>query len=81
MFGMGKRKGSAVSINIQQANTQVLVPDAGTVVFGGVTVTERQNSSTAIPLLGDIPLLGHLFKSINVQDSDQELLFFVPPGC
>jgi type IV pilus assembly protein PilQ len=70
---------AAVSINLQQANTSVLVPDGGTVVFGGVTVTERQNSSTAIPLLGNIPLLGHLFKSTNVQDSDQELLFFVSP--
>jgi len=71
--------GAAVSINIQQATTQVLVPDGGTVVFGGVTVTQRTNSVTAIPLLGNIPLLGHLFKSTNVQDSDQELLFFVSP--
>jgi type IV pilus assembly protein PilQ len=71
--------GAAVSINIQQATTQVLVPNGGTVVFGGVTVTQRTNSSTGIPLLGDIPLLGHLFKSTNVQDTDQELLFFVSP--
>ena len=71
--------GAAVSINIQQATTQVLVPNGGTVVFGGVTVTQRSNSSTAIPLLGDIPLLGHLFKTTNVQDTDQELLFFVSP--
>ena len=70
---------AAVSINLQQATTQVLVPDGGTVVFGGVTVTQRTNSSTAIPLLGNIPLLGYLFKSTNVQDTDQELLFFVSP--
>jgi type IV pilus assembly protein PilQ len=70
---------AAVSINIQQATTQVLVPDGGTVVFGGVTVTQRTNSVTQIPLLGNIPLLGHLFKSTNVQDTDQELLFFVSP--
>jgi type IV pilus assembly protein PilQ len=71
--------GAAVSINIQQATTQVLVPDGGTVVFGGVTVTQRTNSSTGIPLLGNIPILGNLFKSTNVQDTDQELLFFVSP--
>jgi type IV pilus assembly protein PilQ len=71
--------GAAVSINIQEATTQVLVPDGGTVVFGGVTVTQRQNSSTGIPLLGNIPILGNLFKTSNVQDSDQELLFFVSP--
>jgi type IV pilus assembly protein PilQ len=70
---------ASVSINLQQATTQVLVPDGGTVVFGGVTVTQRSNSSTGIPLLGDIPLLGHLFKSTVVQDTDQELLFFVSP--
>jgi type IV pilus assembly protein PilQ len=70
---------AAVSINLQQATTSVLVPDGGTVVFGGVTVTQRQNSVTQIPLLGNIPLLGHLFKSTNVQDTDQELLFFVSP--
>jgi type IV pilus assembly protein PilQ len=70
---------SATSINIQQATTQVLVPNGGTVVFGGVTVTQRQNSVTQIPLLGNIPILGNLFKSTNVQDSDQELLFFVSP--
>jgi type IV pilus assembly protein PilQ len=71
--------GAAVSINLQQATTQVLVPDGGTVVFGGVTVTQRSNSVTQIPLLGNIPILGNLFKSSNVQDTDQELLFFVSP--
>jgi type IV pilus assembly protein PilQ len=70
---------ASVSINIQQATTQVLVPDGGTVVFGGVTVTQRQNSVTQIPVLGNIPVLGHLFKSTNVQDTDQELLFFISP--
>jgi type IV pilus assembly protein PilQ len=70
---------AGISINIQQATTYVLVPDGGTVVFGGVTVTQRQNSVTQIPVLGNIPLLGNLFKTTTVQDSDQELLFFVSP--
>jgi type IV pilus assembly protein PilQ len=67
------------SINTQSATTQVLVPDGGTVVFGGVTVTSRTKSATYVPLLGNIPILGHLFKTSNVQDSDNELLFFVSP--
>ena len=67
------------SINTQQATTQVLVPDGGTVVFGGVTVTARTKSATYVPWIGSIPIIGHLFKSSLVQDQDQELLFFVSP--
>ena len=67
------------SINTQQATTQVLVPDGGTVVFGGITVTTRARSATYVPLLGSIPILGNLFKSSSVNDQNQELLFFVSP--
>ncbi len=67
------------SINTQQATTQVLVPDGGTVVFGGVTVSSRSKAATYVPVLGSIPVIGHLFKTSNVQDSDKELLFFVSP--
>jgi type IV pilus assembly protein PilQ len=67
------------NINTQQATTQVLVPDGGTVIFGGITVTSRSKSATYVPWLGSIPLLGNLFKTSNVTDSDQELLFFVSP--
>jgi type IV pilus assembly protein PilQ len=71
--------GVGPEIATQQATTSVLVPDGGTVVFGGITVTSRSKSATYIPVLGNIPVLGHLFKSSNVTDSDQELLFFVSP--
>jgi type IV pilus assembly protein PilQ len=67
------------SIDTQQATTQVLVPDGGTVVFGGVTVTSRSKSATYVPVIGSIPLIGHLFKVSNVTDNDRELLFFVSP--
>jgi type IV pilus assembly protein PilQ len=67
------------TINTQSATTQVLVPNGGTVVFGGVTVTTRSTSSTGIPLLESIPILGHLFKNTTVEKNDQELLFFVTP--
>jgi type IV pilus assembly protein PilQ len=66
-------------INTQQATTQVLVPDGGTVIFGGITVTNRTKQATYVPWLGSIPLLGHLFKTSTVNDTDQELLFFVSP--
>jgi type IV pilus secretin PilQ/predicted competence protein len=67
------------SINTQAATTQVMVPDGGTVVFGGVKVTSRTRSVTQVPVVGGIPLLGNLFKSSNLEDNDQELLFFVSP--
>ena len=70
---------AGVSIDTQQATTQVLVPDGGTVVFGGVTVTGRTKSANYVPLLGNIPIIGHLFKTSLVKDTDQELLFFVSP--
>jgi type IV pilus assembly protein PilQ len=66
-------------INTQQATTSVLVPDGGTVVFGGITVTQRSKAATYVPWLGSIPLLGHLFKSNTTTATDQELLFFVSP--
>ncbi|MGO8786742.1 MAG: type IV pilus secretin PilQ [Terriglobia bacterium] len=71
--------GVGPEINTQEATTQVLVPDGGTVVFGGITVTSRSKSATYVPWLGNIPVLGHLFKTSNVQGQDQELLFFVSP--
>ncbi len=67
------------SINTQQATTQVLVPDGGTVVFGGISVITRTRSANYIPLLGSIPILGNLFKSSSVNDQNQQLLFFVSP--
>lgn len=67
------------TINTQEATTQVLVPDGGTVVFGGITVTTRGRSATYVPLLGSIPVIGNLFKSSAVNDQNQELLFFVSP--
>jgi type IV pilus assembly protein PilQ len=71
--------GAGPSINTQEATTQVMVPDGGTVVFGGVNVTGRSKTATYVPLLGSIPILGHLFKTSNVTDNDQQLLFFVSP--
>jgi type IV pilus secretin PilQ/predicted competence protein len=67
------------TINTQSATTQVLVPNGGTVIFGGVTVHTKSNSATQIPWLGSIPILGHLFKSSTKQENDQQLLFFVTP--
>ena len=63
----------------QQATTQVLVTDGGTVVIGGVIQTQNSLTVSQVPLLGDIPYLGNLFKHRTVRTSDQELIFFITP--
>jgi len=69
----------APQINTQQATTQVLVPDGGTVVFGGVKVSNKTKAVTQVPFLGNVPLIGNLFKQTNTEDQEQDLLFFVTP--
>ncbi len=63
----------------QQATTQVLVTDGGTVVIGGVIQTTNSVSVFQVPLLGDIPILGNLFKRRSVSTETQELIFFITP--
>jgi len=63
----------------QQATTQVLVTDGGTVVIGGVIQTQNSLTVDQVPLLGDIPYLGNLFKHRSVNTSNQELIFFITP--
>jgi len=63
----------------QQATTSVLVNDGGTVVIGGVIQTQNSINVAQVPLLGDLPVLGNLFKHRTVSTSTQELLFFVTP--
>jgi type IV pilus assembly protein PilQ len=63
----------------QQATTQVLVTDGGTVVIGGVIQTQNSINISQVPLLGNIPILGNLFKHVQVQTSNQELIFFITP--
>jgi type IV pilus assembly protein PilQ len=63
----------------QQATTQVLVTDGGTVVIGGVIQTQNSITIDQVPLLGNIPVLGNLFKHTQVQTTNQELIFFITP--
>jgi type IV pilus assembly protein PilQ len=63
----------------QQATTQVLVTDGGTVVIGGVIQTNNSVQVNQVPLLGNIPWLGNLFKHTVVSTQNQELIFFITP--
>ena len=63
----------------QSAETKVLIGDGGTVVIGGVIISSQRTDVQQVPLVGSIPVIGHLFKRTSVNVSSQELLFFVTP--
>ncbi len=67
------------AIDTQSANTRVLVQNGGTAVIGGVIIRNHQNSVFQVPVLGDVPVVGNLFKHTSITSSDQELLFFITP--
>jgi len=67
------------ALDTQSAETKVLVPDGGTVVIGGIIVSQEQTNITEVPIVGSLPLIGHLFRRTNVNVQSQELLFFLTP--
>ena len=75
----GTTVGGNPTLLTQQATTQVLVTDGGTVVIGGVIQTQNSITTDQTPLLGDIPILGNLFKHRAVRTQTQELIFFISP--
>lgn len=71
--------GFVPSIDTREIVTQVLVNDGQTVVLGGILETERRDAETKVPWLGDVPVLGRLFKTTSKTDNKDELLIFVTP--
>lgn len=76
---VGTSYGGVPSSNKNQVSTKVLVENGGTVVIGGVYRQGETTSTSKVPLLGDIPVLGWLFKNENKLDSKTELLIFITP--
>ncbi len=71
--------GFVPSIDTRNIQTQVLVKDGQTVVLGGIMETERRDSEKKVPGLGDVPIIGNLFKSKSRINNRDELLIFVTP--
>jgi general secretion pathway protein D len=65
--------------NRRVINTTVLADDGGTVVLGGLITDDRLNSTSQVPGLGDIPILGNLFRSRNNSTSTRTLFVFLRP--
>ncbi len=71
--------GTGTAINTQQISTQVLVDNGETLVLGGIYQQTMKKDVTKVPVLGDIPGVGFLFRSTSEKNSKRELLIFVTP--
>jgi type IV pilus assembly protein PilQ len=71
--------GFVPSIDTRNIQTQVLVKDGQTVVLGGIMETERRDSTKKVPGLGDVPVVGALFRTKSKINNRDELLIFVTP--
>jgi type IV pilus assembly protein PilQ len=67
------------AINTKHAQTQVLVENGGTVVIGGIYTQDEGETINKVPLLGDVPVLGNLFKNKTRTTAKTELLIFLTP--
>ena len=75
----GETTAAGIAINTKHIKTQVLVENGGTVVIGGIFTLDETDTETKVPVLGDIPVMGVLFKSRSRSSSKQEMLVFITP--
>ena len=67
------------ALRTRRAETSVQVKNGETVVIGGLLQTDTSSTVKKIPILGDIPVLGHLFRSTSKEKAETELIIFVTP--
>jgi type IV pilus assembly protein PilQ len=76
---LGQLVPGGVAINTKHVKTEVLVENGGTVVLGGIYEQNDRTDVTQVPLLGDIPVIGWLFKNRATTTGKSELLVFITP--
>ncbi|WKB55202.1 type IV pilus secretin PilQ [Eleftheria terrae] len=76
---VGQTTPAGLAINTKHVQTQVLIENGGTVVIGGIFEQEERDEESKVPLLGDVPVLGHLFKTKGRVADKTELLVFLTP--
>jgi type IV pilus assembly protein PilQ len=76
---VGVTTAQGIAIDTKHVKTEVLVENGGTVVIGGIFVQDERVDITKVPLFGDIPVLGNLFKNNAKHDNKTELLIFITP--
>jgi len=67
------------SIRTSESTTRVLVSDGGTTVIGGILIDSESNTEDKVPGLGNLPIIGNVFKRTSVSRSVQEVIFFITP--
>ena len=75
----GETTAAGIAINTKHIKTQVLVENGGTVVIGGIFELAETENETKVPLLGDLPGVGNLFKNKSRTSNKQEMLVFITP--
>jgi len=76
---VGQVTAAGFAIDTKHVKTEVLVENGGTVVIGGIFSQDERVTTTKVPLFGDIPVLGNLFKNTGKTDNKTELLVFITP--
>lgn len=76
---VGQETRSGFAIDTKHIKTQVMVENGGTVVLGGIYQQTERNSTSKVPLLGDVPVLGYLFRTTGRTNDKTELLVFITP--
>ncbi|WP_224652232.1 DNA uptake porin HofQ [Pectobacterium versatile] len=71
--------GEALAIDKQEIQTQVTVADGETIVLGGIFQQQKKNSDRQVPILGEVPIFGHLFRNHTQQHTRRELVIFITP--
>jgi type IV pilus assembly protein PilQ len=75
----GETTTQGVAIDTKHVKTQILIENGGTVVIGGIFEMEETNQENKIPLLGDVPVVGNLFKNRTKESTKREMLVFITP--
>nr|WP_238344165.1 type IV pilus secretin PilQ [Ramlibacter lithotrophicus] len=75
----GETTAAGIAINTKHIKTQVLVENGGTVVIGGIFELTESENEAKVPVLGDLPAVGNLFKSRQRSSNKQEMLVFITP--
>jgi len=76
---VGQVTAAGFAIDTKHVKTEVLVENGGTVVIGGIFSQDERNTTTKVPLFGDLPVLGNLFRNNSKTDNKTELLVFITP--